>query len=163
MIEQSREGDYRILALNIWNLYTASIQFGKRRGGPTCPPGNVHMNALKALNLGITFLLELCMLAALAYWGFQTSDNLPVRIILGIGAPVLAAVIWGRFLAPKSTTRLTGLAYLALKFILFGLAAIALAAAGQPTLAIIFVVASVINQLLLFAWKDEKVQQTGAG
>jgi hypothetical protein len=116
------------------------------------------VNALKAINLGVTFLLELCMLAALAYWGFQTSENLPVRIVLGIGAPVLAVVIWGRFLAPRSTIRLTGLAYLALKFILFGLAALALAAAGQPTLALIFVVVAVINQVLLLVWKQETAE-----
>jgi hypothetical protein len=68
---------------------------------------------------------------------------------LGIGAPLLAALIWACFMAPKSTRRLTGTSYLALKFILFGLAAIGLAIAGQPTLAILFAVVAVINQVLL--------------
>jgi len=109
--------------------------------------------ALKTINLGVTFLLELAMLAALAYWGLQTDASIPLRIVLGVGASLLAALIWARFMAPKSTRRLTGTAYLALKFVLFGAAALALAAARQPTLAIVFAVIAVINQVLLIVWK----------
>lgn len=115
---------------------------------------------MKAINLGIAFLLELAMLAALAVWGFQVSDNLPLRIVVGVGAPLLAAVLWGIFMAPLSKRRLTGAAYLVLKFVLFGLAAIALAAAGHGTLAVVFAVVAVINQVLLIVWKQETVQPT---
>jgi hypothetical protein len=111
--------------------------------------------ALKTINLGVAFLLELAMLAAFAYWGLQTDASLPLRVVLGIGVPLLAALIWARFMAPKSARRLTGTRYLLLKFILFGLAAIALAVAGQSTLAVVFVVVAVINQLLLVVWKQE--------
>ena len=110
---------------------------------------------VKVVNLGIAFLLELCALAALAYWGFQTSDNLALKIVLGIGSPLLIAVIWGRFMAPTSKTRLTGSRYLLVKLIIFGIAAIALAVAGQVTLAIIFAVVSVINEILLIVWKQD--------
>lgn len=102
------------------------------------------------------------MLAALAYWGWQTGDTLPVKLVLGIGAPVLAAILWARFMAPRSTTRLTGAAYLLLKFILFGAAALGLALAGQTTLAVVFAVVAVINQVLLMGWKDETLG-TGKG
>ncbi len=115
---------------------------------------------LKSVNLGVTFLLEVCMLAALAYWGFQASDNPLLKIVLGAGAPLLAALIWWRFMAPRSATRLTGSAYLLLKLILFGAAAIGLAAAGQTTLAILFAVISVINQVLLIVWKQEILPPT---
>ncbi len=111
--------------------------------------------ALKNINLGVAFLLELAMLAAFAYWGLQTDASLPVRIVLGIGAPLLAALIWSRFMAPRSTTRLTGALYYLLKLILFGLAVIALAAAGQSTVAVVFAVVAVINQFLLMVWKQE--------
>lgn len=50
------------------------------------------MSAVIAVNLGVRFLLELCELAALGYWGFQAGGGALVRIGLGIGAPVLAAV-----------------------------------------------------------------------
>lgn len=111
--------------------------------------------ALETINLGIAFLLELCMLAALAYWGFQTSSNLFLRIVLGIGAPLLAAIIWGRFMAPQAKKRLAGLPYLLLKLLIFGLALLALAVAGQVTLAMIFVVILVINQILLIVWHQD--------
>ncbi len=113
--------------------------------------------ALKLVNLGITFLLELCMLAALAFAGLQVNGSLYLKIGLAIGAPLLAAVIWGRFMAPTAARRLTGTSYLLLKLILFAVAAIALAFAGQPTLAVIFAIVSVINQVLLIAWHQDTV------
>src|SRR5258707_14085376 len=120
------------------------------------------MAALQVINLGIAFLLELCMLGALAYWGFQVTDSVPLKVLLGIGVPVVVIVIWARFMAPNSTTRLTGTAYLLVKLVLFGAAAIALAFAGQVTLAIIFAVVAVINQVLLIVWKQETPGQTTA-
>ena len=56
--------------------------------------------ALKPLNLGLRFVLELCMLVALGIWGF--SQN----VVLGIAAPLAAAVVWGLWIAPKATRRL---------------------------------------------------------
>lgn len=112
----------------------------------------------KSINLGMTFLLELCMLAALFYWGLQASDSTILRLGLAIVAPLLAVLIWGRFMAPRSRTRLSGWSYLILKSILFGVAALALAMAGQVTLAIVFVVVAVINQLLLLVWKQDAGQ-----
>ncbi len=110
---------------------------------------------LKAINLAIAFLLELCALAALAYWGFQVGDGLLLKVVLGIGAPLLMAVIWGRFMAPTSKNRLSGAAYLLVKAVIYGIAAIALATAGQLVLAIIFILASVVNQILLIVWQQE--------
>lgn len=113
---------------------------------------------LKSINLAVAFLLELCMLAALAYWGFQAESTL-LKIVLGIGAPALAIVIWGLFMAPRSPRRLTGWAYLILKSVLFGIAAIVLAAAGQAALAVVFVAVAVINQILLLVWQQETPPQ----
>lgn len=110
------------------------------------------MQLLKGLNLALTFFLELAMLIALGYWGFTQSG-----LILGIGAPLLAAVIWGLWMAPKSTRRLTGVRYLLLKFILFGAAAQALVAAGQPVWAVVFAVVALLNQILLIVW-DQRLE-----
>ena len=33
------------------------------------------MKAFESLTLLVRFLLELCMLGALAYWGFETGDS----------------------------------------------------------------------------------------
>lgn len=113
------------------------------------------MDLLKAVNLALTFFLELAMLAALGYWGFRASDSVPVQLLLGLGAPLIAILIWARFMAPKATSHLTGLPYLLLKAVLFGAAALGLIAVGQPAWALVFVIVSVINQILLIVWRQQ--------
>jgi quinol-cytochrome oxidoreductase complex cytochrome b subunit len=112
------------------------------------------MALLKSANLALAFLLELCMLAAFAYWGTQTGSGFLMQLVLGVGVPILAIVIWGVFLAPKSTRRFTGIPYIVLKFIIFGLAALALAVVGQQTLAIIFAIVVLVNIGLGYVWKQ---------
>ncbi len=113
------------------------------------------MRLLKNANLALAFLLELAMLAALGYCGFQTGSNLLWQLILGIGLPIITIVIWGLFMAPKSERRLTGTAYLLLASIIFGLAALALIAAGQPILGVILAVLFVINHVLIHVWHQQ--------
>lgn len=110
------------------------------------------MNPLHGINLAMTFFLELAMLIALGYWGWHTGDTVLSRIALAVATPAAAVMLWGAMMSPKAKWRLKGGAYLALKTVLFGAAALALYAAGQPTLAIIFIVIAVINQILLFVW-----------
>jgi hypothetical protein len=112
------------------------------------------METVKLINLGVAFLLELCMLAALGYWGFQTGSSGLVKVVLGIGGPVIAAVIWGFFLAPRSTRRVHDPWHLLLQLIIFGVAAVALAAAGQPTLSVVFAILCLVNVILLRVWKQ---------
>jgi hypothetical protein len=105
------------------------------------------MDAIKAANLGLAFLLELGGLAALGYWGYQTGTG-PLRWVLAIGAPLLLAVIWGVFLSPQATVRLPETLTTPLRPLLLLLTAAALASAGQPILAGIFGVAIVISGVL---------------
>ena len=95
------------------------------------------MTFVKSANLALSFFLELCLLAALGYWGFTTGSGV-ARYLLCLGIPLLAALTWGIFMAPASPRRLHGLAYQVLGLILFGLAILALYTAGQPALALIF-------------------------
>ena len=41
--------------------------------------------------LGVKFALELCLLAALTTWGFETSSSVVAKVVLGVGAPLAAA------------------------------------------------------------------------
>ena len=43
---------------------------------------------LKSVNLALAFLLELAMLAAYAYWGFQAGTSIIMKVVLGIGDPL---------------------------------------------------------------------------
>ena len=107
------------------------------------------MATIKLANLALRFLLELCALAALGYWGFQTGQSLSVKIGLAIGVPLLAAVVWGTFISPRATVRMPTWVWLVLQAAVFGCAAAGLAATGQRTLAGVFVLAVAINSLLL--------------
>ena len=60
------------------------------------------MNALKMANLALAFLLELCALAAFAWWGYQTGQGTLAKIALAVGAPLVVAVFWGLFVAPRA-------------------------------------------------------------
>jgi Protein of unknown function (DUF2568) len=111
------------------------------------------LTAIKYGNLAVAFLLELCALAALGYWGFHTGSGsgTGAKVALGIGAPLLAAIVWGMFVAPKATVKLPAPAQLALKVAIFGLAAAGLALAGQPGWAWAFGLVVVANLALVRA------------
>jgi hypothetical protein len=112
------------------------------------------LNLLKSINLGLAFLLELCMLVALAYWGFHTGQTTFARIAFGLGAPVLAAVFWGLFMAPKAVYPVSAPLHLALAILIFGVAALALASTGQRGLAYVFIIVFALNQVLLRVWSQ---------
>jgi hypothetical protein len=106
---------------------------------------------VKPVNLGLRFVLELCMLVALAIWGF--SEN----IVLGIAAPLAAAVLWGLWIAPKATRRLRDPLRLAVELLLFGAAGVVLAAAGHPVAAAIFLAAVALSEVLMLVWRQRDI------
>ena len=99
-------------------------------------------------NLALAFLLELCALAALGYWGVWVGSGPVTKTALGIGAPLLAAILWGVFAAPRAPVSVP-LVGLGVKLIVFGSAVVALYATGHRTLAIVFAVIVVANGALI--------------
>jgi hypothetical protein len=87
------------------------------------------------------------MLAALSYSGFELASGV-WDWVLGIGAPVLAAAIWGAFVAPKARWPVTAPIRLGIEFALFGAAAAGLVLADQPTLAIVLAVTACITSTI---------------
>ena len=76
---------------------------------PSHPPGSHgqgRASRLRSVNLGVRLLCELALLVALAVWGFHVGSGLASDLVLGLGAPLLAAVVWGRWVAPASRRRL---------------------------------------------------------
>lgn len=108
------------------------------------------MSAVGNAALGLRFILELCLLAAFAFWGYQTGGSTLSKIILLIVAPLGAAVVWGLFIAPKSTFHPPGSVRLVLEIALFALAAVGLAATGRGLLALILIVAFFVDDALLY-------------
>ncbi|MGW3041491.1 YrdB family protein [Kitasatospora sp. NPDC001159] len=110
------------------------------------PVGRRQWTPLAATNAGLAFGLELAMLAALCYWGFKTGSNLATRLLLGLGAPALAGIVWGLFLAaggPKFRQPLG--VEIVLKLLVLLTAALALHATGRTTLAVVYAVLVVIS------------------
>jgi hypothetical protein len=112
------------------------------------------MDVLKGINLGVRFLLELCMLAGVGYWGFKTHSGWAMKILFGIGLPILIAVLWGYFMAPRSAHRLSGVPFTIMDIILLGSGAVALYASGQTTLAWIYALVLVVSEILRLVWKQ---------
>jgi hypothetical protein len=112
------------------------------------------MTILKGLNAGVRFLLELCMLGAVGYWGFKTQSGWGMKILVGIGLPVLIAVIWGLFVAPKAVYPLGRLPHLVLGLVLLGSGAIALFTSGKSDLGWAYTIALVVSEILMIVWKQ---------
>jgi len=107
---------------------------------------------LKAANLALRFLLEVAALVALGYWGFHAGSNDAVHWILGIGAPLVAAVVWGLFVAPRRRFEVSDAAWVLFQVVIFGAAIVGLVASGQTTIAVVFAVLLTINVTLMIAW-----------
>jgi hypothetical protein len=99
------------------------------------------VSGLRGVTLTVRFLCELAMLAALAYWGFTVGDGASAWV-LGIGAPLLAAVLWGAWVAPKARWPVPLPTRVVIELVLFGAAVGALAVAGRPLVAVVLAVAA---------------------
>lgn len=100
-------------------------------------------------NLVLRFVVELIGVGAFAYWGSQT-PTIPIgRIALAIGAPLALIVAWVIVVAPNASNALTQPQRDAIGTVLLVAAALALAAAGQRTAALVFGAAVVLNWVAL--------------
>ena len=112
------------------------------------------MAVLKGLNVGLSFAIEIAMLAGFAYWGHWVGDGDLVEWILAIGIPVAASVIWGLFFAPKAKRRLSSVSGIGLSLALFLMSAAAVFHAGQFGPAIGMAVLAVVNRALVVLWQQ---------
>jgi hypothetical protein len=110
------------------------------------------MELIKGANLALRFLLELCALGALGYWSFKTGSTTLAKIGLGIGTPLVAAVVWAIFVSPQASVKLPGILVLLLQVMVFGSAAAGLAVTGHRTLALVFGAVVIINAVLMYVW-----------
>jgi hypothetical protein len=111
---------------------------------------------LRPANDGLRFLLELSALAAVAYWGWSEHGGV-WRWVLVVAAPLAIALLWGRFVAPKAKVRVGDPSKLLLEVLVFGGAAVALADAGQPVLAIALAAAALLHLVLTFALDQRRI------
>lgn len=105
------------------------------------------------LNLGIRFLLEVMALVAMGHWGFTQHDGV-LGVVLGIGSPLIAAVLWGTFRVdgdPRpAPVPVRGIVRLALEFAFFGTAILMLYAAGNREAALIFLIVTAVHYVISY-------------
>jgi hypothetical protein len=53
------------------------------------------MSKLKWFNLALRALMEMGIVLALAYWGYQIGNKTATKILFGIVAPLIGFGIWG--------------------------------------------------------------------
>ena len=109
-------------------------------------PRRTH--GMKELNLALKFLLELAALAAFALWGAAVADGIPA-VVLAIGLPAVAAVLWGTLAAPKARHRLPLRLRAPFELGVFGLGALALWAAVSAIPAAALAALAALNAVLL--------------
>lgn len=104
---------------------------------------------MKAVNDGVRFILEICALAAVAYWSWRTGGSTATKLLLAAGAVVLIAVVWGVFRSESDAiVEVPTAARIGIEVAVFAAATAALAAVGRPRLAIAFAVLAAINEIL---------------
>lgn len=102
-----------------------------------------------AFNLALRFLLELVVLVAFTYWGFQSGDSLFQQLLLGTGLLVLIMVVWGMFVSPKAPYRLQIAPRIGVELLIFTLVTWALYSVGFTYIAFGFIALVILNQILL--------------
>ncbi|MGW1916797.1 YrdB family protein [Streptomyces sp. NPDC002076] len=93
----------------------------------------------------LAFLVELAALACLSWWGFTVSDDEALRILLGVGTPLVAMALWSLFAAPKALLRPRLPLVLAVKAMVLGGGAAALYGVRHPGAAMAMAVIVVAN------------------
>ncbi len=101
------------------------------------------------LNLAVRLIVELLGVVFVGYWGLNASDDTATGLVLGIGAVIAFAVVWGLFLAPTATRGLNKGQKDVIGTIVLLVAAGAFALSGQPMVALIYAVVVLVNAIAL--------------
>lgn len=107
------------------------------------------MKPFYLLNEGLAFLLELFTLGALGWWGFHVTGNVIGSLLLGLGSPAAAAVLWGMFAAPKARFTIPLPGVLLVKTLVFTACTAALYDLGDHARAEGFAVVAILNTVVI--------------
>jgi len=107
-------------------------------------PGTVP--ALTAIDV-LAFVCELFAFGTLAFWGF-TAWPFPWNIVAGIGAPLIAILVWALFVSPRAVVRVHPFVRALVELLVYAAATAAWWDAGQAWIGLIFAVVAVAVGLI---------------
>jgi hypothetical protein len=95
----------------------------------------------------LRFLLELFAFISLAIWGFLAWP-FPWNIVVGIGAPLIAIVLWALFRSPRAVLQVDAYGKALIEIIVMATVAYAWWNLGQPVIAIAFAVVAAVSGVI---------------
>lgn len=98
--------------------------------------------------LALRFLLELCLLAAVAVGGWALAGGGVLGGVIAVAAAIVVAAVWGMWIAPRAGRRLADPARFALEVVLFLVGGAALWVVWTPLVGVVFAVASIATAAL---------------
>jgi hypothetical protein len=104
---------------------------------------------LKWTNVALRALMEVGIVVALGYWGYQAGKSTSTKLVLSIGAPVLGFGTWGAIDFRQAGTLAEPLRLFE-ELVISGLAAIAWYVAGQHALGWALAILSLAHHSLVY-------------
>jgi hypothetical protein len=114
--------------------------------------------ALKWFNVALRGLVELGIVVAFGYWGYQTGSSPVTKVALSILAPVIIFGFWG-LVDFRNARRMSEGLRLFQELVISALAAVALFVAGQPALGWALVLGSIVHHALVYALGETLLKQ----
>ena len=96
----------------------------------------------------LRFVLELFAFVSLGIWGFVAWPLPWPGILVGIGAPVFAILVWALFRSPKAVFKLDPFGKAIVEIFVFGAAALAWWDLGQPIITVVFAVVATVSGII---------------
>lgn len=96
----------------------------------------------------LRFLLELFAFISLGVWGFLAFPLPWPGVLIGLGAPALAILVWALFLSPKAVFTIDLFGRALIEIALFSAVALAWWTLGQPIVAILVAVVAAVSGIL---------------
>lgn len=93
----------------------------------------------------LRFFLELFAFVSLGIWGFLAFPLPWPGVLIGIGAPLLAILVWALFVSPKAVFRVDLFGKAIVEIAVFSAAALGWWTLGQPVVAVVFAVVAAIS------------------
>jgi hypothetical protein len=99
------------------------------------------------INDFVRFFLEIFVFVTFAWWGFA-SWALPWNIVAGIGAPVIAILLWALFRSPKAVFGVDAFVKSLVEIAIMAAAAFAWWSLGQPVIAVLLALVATVSGVI---------------